>query len=144
MDLGTCGCVDHRQNVGPQSVESINTSAAHILARVNLKLGRVLTTTSQEPGTAWELTMPHGWLKSERRSYGVWDTGCYCNACQLPGIAASFSMGNRLLAQLLPRLLPINKTAHVHTRSQDASFVLQYACATRIQGSGTLCRRQRR
>ena len=60
--------------------------------------------------------MPHGWLKSERRSYGVWDTGCYCNACQLPGIAASFSMGNRLLAQRLPSLLPINKTAHVHTR----------------------------
>ena len=58
--------------------------------------------------------------------------------------AASFSMGNRLLAQRLPSLLPINKTAHVHTRSQDASFVLQYACATRIQGSGTLCRRQRR
>ena len=97
--------------------------------------------------TAWELTTPHhSWLKSERRSYGVWDTGCYCNACQLPGIAASFSMGNRLLAQHLPSLLPINrgKTAHVHTRSQDASFVLQYACATRIQGSGTLCRRQRR
>ena len=95
--------------------------------------------------TAWELTTPHhSWLKSERRSYGVWDTGCYCNACQPPGIAASFSMGNRLLAQHLPSLLPINKTAHVHTRSQDASFVLQYACATRIQGSGTLCRRQRR
>ena len=36
VDLGTCGCVDHRQNFGPQSVESINksvesinTSAAH-------------------------------------------------------------------------------------------------------------------
>ena len=28
VDLGTCGCVDHRQNFGPQSVESINTSAA--------------------------------------------------------------------------------------------------------------------
>ena len=31
VDLGTCGCVDHRQNFGPQSVESINISAAHIL-----------------------------------------------------------------------------------------------------------------
>ena len=73
------------------------------------------------------MATPHGWLKSERGSCGVWDTGCYCNACQLPGIAASFSaVGSRLLVQRLPSLLPINnQTAHVHTRSQDASFVLQ-------------------
>ena len=43
-------------------------------------------------------------------------------------------MGNRLLAQRLPSLLPINnQTAHVHTRSQDASFVLQ---CVRNQGTG--------
>ena len=40
--------------------------------------------------------MPHGWLKSERWSYGVWDTGCYCNACQLPGIAASVQYGKQV------------------------------------------------
>ena len=43
-------------------------------------------------------------------------------------------MGNRLLAQHLPSLLPINnQTVHVHTRSQDASFVLQ---CVRNQGTG--------
>ena len=42
-------------------------------------------------------------------------------------LAASFNaMGSRLLAQRLPALLPNkNQAAHVHTRSQDASFVLQ-------------------
>ena len=45
VDLGTCGCVDHKQNFGPQSVESINTSAAHILKRVNLKVGRATTSS---------------------------------------------------------------------------------------------------
>ena len=64
VDLGTCGCVDHRQNFGPQSVESINTSAAHILARVNLKLGRVLT-TSQEPQPGnWRRHIIAGWNQS--------------------------------------------------------------------------------
>ena len=40
--------------------------------------------------------MPHGWLKSERRSYGVWDTGCYCNACQLPGICSFIQYGKQV------------------------------------------------
>ena len=79
MDLGTCGCVDHRQNFGPQSVESINTSAAHILARVNLKLGRVPTT-------------------SQSHSLGIDD------ATWLAEIRASklWSMGHRLLLQRMP------------------------------------------
>ena len=46
VDLGTCGCVDHRQNFGPQSVESINTSAAHILERVKVGESQVLAATA--------------------------------------------------------------------------------------------------
>ena len=99
VDVGTCGCVDHRQNFGPQSVESINTSAAHILARVNLKMGRVLT-TSQEPQPGnWRCHMA-GWNQSvgameygtqvatatpasclELQLHSVWETGCWRSAC---------------------------------------------------------------
>ena len=42
-------------------------------------------------------------------------------------LGASFNaVGNRLLTRRLPALFPIkNQGVHVHTRSQDASFVLQ-------------------
>ena len=62
VDVGTSGCIDHRQKFRPQSVESINTSAAHILKRVSESWGESLA-------TACESTAPHGWLKSERRGY---------------------------------------------------------------------------
>ena len=56
-------------------------------------------------------------------------------------LAASFNaMGNRLLAERLPALLPIkNQAAHVHTRSQDASFVLQCVRNQDIYRAAELC-----
>ena len=100
VDLGTCGCVDHRQNFGPQSVESINTSAAHILARVNLKLGRVLTTSQKPQPGNWRCHMADWNQSIGAMEYGTQVATATPASCL--EFAASFSMGNRLLAQRLP------------------------------------------
>ena len=66
--MGTCGCIDHRQNFRPRSVgtQSINTSAEHILRRSLFEIwGESLATACGES------TAPLGWLKSERQSYGI-------------------------------------------------------------------------
>ena len=135
--LGTCGCVDHMQNFGPQSVESINTSAAHILERVNLKLGRVNTSSHSLgiDGATWlaEIRAP------ERRSMG--------QRLLLQCLPAAWNCSfiqryEKQVSGVVPAIVASNQQPN-SPRAYTKSGCFN-AYTTRIQDSGTLCRRQRR